>query len=204
LENSQRKSWKTPLSTSALRTVVFDIETKKLADEVGGWANLKRGDGGISVLVLWDSATGRFHIYDQNTLDEAARHLEDADVVLSFNGEKFDREVIEGILGRRLCLRQHYDLLLMIWDSLPCRQKGHTLGEVGERTLNQKKSGESNMAPALFNQGRFAELHDYCLADVHLTRRLFQFVQKEGGVIGVNGSILLLPLPDWFEQVNLG
>lgn len=191
------------MSPSGLRTIVFDIETRKLADEVGGWANLKRGDGGISVLILWDSSTGRYHIYDQTTIAEAAEHLEDADVILSFNGEKFDREVIEGILGRRLCLRQHFDLLLMIWDALPCRQKGHTLGEVGERTLNQKKTGESIMAPALFNQGRFAELHDYCLADVHLTLRLFQFVQKEGGVVGINGNLLPLSLPDWFQEVNL-
>lgn len=191
------------MSPSGLRTIVFDIETKKLADEVGGWANLKRGAGGISVLVLWDSTTGRYHIYDETTLEEAADHLEEADVVLSFNGEKFDREVIEGILGRRLCLRQHFDLLLMIWDALPCRQKGHTLGDVGERTLNSKKSGESIMAPALFNQGRFAELHDYCLADVHLTLRLFRFVQKEGGVIGINGNLLTLSLPDWFGQVDL-
>jgi DEAD/DEAH box helicase domain-containing protein len=192
-----------PSNISELRTVVFDLETKRLADDVGGWAKLKAGAGGISVLILWDSFTGRYHIYDEHTLEAAAEHLESADVVLSFNGEQFDRAVIEGLLGRRICLKQHYDLLLMIWDALPCRQKGNTLGEVGERTLNSKKTGESILAPALFDQKRFAELHDYCLADVDLTLRLFRYVQQHGGIVGIDGSLLPLSLPDWFEQVPL-
>lgn len=190
-------------SVSTLRTVVFDLETRKLASDVGGWDAMRAGRGGISVLVIWDSQSGRYHLYDETTLEAAAEHLEAADVVLSFNGAGFDVPVIEGLIQRRLCLPQHYDLLKLIWDALPHRQKGHTLGEVGERTLNQRKTGESVLAPALFDQGRFAELHDYCISDVHLTLRLFQFVQKEGGVIGVSGNLLTLSLPDWFGQVTL-
>ena len=191
------------MSRSVLRTVVFDLETKKLASDVGGWDNLKKGAGGISVLILWDSTTGRYHIYDEFTLEAAAEHLEAADVLLSFNGEKFDREVIEGLLGRRMCFRQHFDLLLMIWGALPRRQKGYSLGEVAERALGARKSGESVLAPALYDQQRFAELHDYCLSDVYLTLRLFRFVQEKHGVIGVDGAFLELPTPDWFDKVDL-
>jgi len=184
--------------------VVADIETKKLASDVGGWDAMRAGKGGISVLVVWDSWSGRFHLYDESTLGTAAEHLEAADVLLSFNGEGFDVPVIEGMLGRRLCIKHHYDLLLLIWSAISGRRKGNTLGEVAQRTLGAKKSGESVLAPALYDQGRFAELHDYAISDVDLTRRLFRFVQEHGGVVGQDGNLLELPLPELFRFIDLG
>jgi DEAD/DEAH box helicase domain-containing protein len=191
-------------SASDLRTVVFDIETKRLAKDVGGWDALRAGRGGVSVIVLWDSTSGRFHFYDEHTLDAAAAHLEASDVVLSFNGEGFDVPVVEGLLGRRLALKHHYDLLQLIWGAIAGRRKGNTLGEVAQRSLGVSKSGESVLAPALYDAGRFAELFDYACGDVDLTRRLFRFVQEHGGVVGQDGNLLELPLPDLFRFVNLG
>lgn len=184
--------------------VVFDLETRRLAAEVGGWDALRSGKGGISAVVVWDSTTHRPHIYDSHRLADAAKHLEAADVVLSFNGIEFDVPVLEGVLGRRLVLPIHLDLLQLIWKSLTGRRKGNTLDEIAKRTLNEGKIEKGTHAPALADEGRWGELFDYCLHDVELTRRLFRVVQRDGGVVGLDGNLMELPLPHWFGDCYLG
>ena len=157
--------------------VAFDLETCKLASDLpGGWKDLKAGKGGISCLVAWSSTSGRPHIFDAHTLSDAATLLESADVILSFNGISFDIPVLEGVLGRRLHLSNHLDLLAIIWKALDVTgepHRGNRLTELADRCLGMAKSGDGALAPALMRDGRWGELMDYCLHDVHITRSLF-------------------------------
>lgn len=184
-------------------TVIFDIETRKLAKDVGGWDNLKRGDGGISVVVVWDSISRRCHLYDSHTIAQAATHLEEADVVCSFNGRDFDVPVLEGVLKRRLSVPVHLDLLQLVWEATTGRRKGNRLDELAVRTLGETKVGDGILAPQLADEGRWGELFEYCAQDVQLTRDLFAFAQQHGGVVGMDGEILQLNLPDWFSKVKI-
>lgn len=191
---------------SSKYAVTLDIETLKLAADLpGGWPALKRGEGGISCVVMWSAASGRPHLYDANTLPDIAFPIGEADVLCTFNGVQFDIPVIEGVLSRKLTIKYHIDLLQQIWGALRAGQprKGNTLGEVAQRTLGVGKIGSGTLAPALAAEGRWSELFDYCLDDVHLTRRLFLFAQEHGGVVGSNGDLLPLNLPDWFKEVRI-
>lgn len=184
--------------------VVFDLETRRLASEVGGWDALKRGEGGVSALVLYDNRTHRHHLYDAHTLDAGIRHLESADLVLSFNGLEFDLRVLAGLADRRIIAPNHLDLLQLVWKALGSRQGKNTLDAIGRRTLGYGKTGDGAHAPALADEGRWAELFDYCVADVDLTRQLFKFVQNHGGVVSANGDLLRLDMPLGFEDLDLG
>jgi DEAD/DEAH box helicase domain-containing protein len=185
----------------------FDLETRKLAADLpDGWAALKRGEGGISCLAAWSSLSGRPHLFGENTLQDAGALLEEADCVLSFNGVRFDIPVLEGVLGRSLAIKHHLDMLQMVWAALSERgenHKGNSLGELAYRTLGTSKNGNGLLAPQLADEGRWAELHDYCLQDVHLTRNLFKFAQKHGGVIDSRDEMLLLTMPDWFKEAEI-
>jgi DEAD/DEAH box helicase domain-containing protein len=191
--------------------VVFDVETRKLAQDLGcaetpcahdrrscGWDALKRGEGGLSVIALWDSFDGRMYLYDMNTMEGLAHHLESADIVVGFNSMEFDVKPIEGIINRKLRLKEHVDLLQLIWTSLRqrgARLKGNTLDDVSKRTIGRGKSGDGLHAPQLADEGRWAELFQYCMDDVDLTRELLQYIMDNGGVIGPDGRFLPLPLP---------
>ena len=181
--------------------VCFDLETRRLADEVGGWDQLKRGAGGVSCLVIWDNVSDHCNIYTAETLEAAAKHLESADVVLSFNGIEFDVPVLEGVLGRRLTIPVHLDLLRLIWNAISGRKKGNTLDETSKRTLGRGKTDKGTSAPRLADLGKWSELFAYCAGDVLLTRDLFRFVQEHGGVIGADDRLLYLHPPlhftDW-------
>lgn len=183
--------------------VIFDLETRRLAKDVGGWGNLKRGDGSISALVVGDSISRRYHLYDLATLALAVEHLESADVVLSFNGQEFDVPVIEGLLKRRLEIRVHIDLLQLVWAAATGRRSGNKLDDLALATLGYGKPHDGTLAPILADEGRWAELFDYCLLDVDLTKRLFAYVQKNGHLINGNGTVLEVKLPDWFGGLDL-
>ena len=186
-----------------MEATTFDLETMKLAQDLdGGWAALRRGEGGVSCLVLWSARTGRPHLFDANTLSESISMLEASDVVLSFNGVGFDVPVLEGVSGKGIHLKEHLDLLQLIWEAIG-KQKGYTLDECGQRTLGWGKNGHGEMAPQLAEDGRWTELLEYCLGDVVLTLELFTYAQKNGGIIGIDGELLRLPLPEWFSQVKL-
>jgi hypothetical protein len=190
--------------SSPLHVAYFDLETRRLAKEIpGGWDAIKRGDGGISALVVLDSLYDYPNFYDDHCLSALADHLESADVVCSYNGKRFDVPIVEGLLGRSLALPRHIDLLDLIWSALNlthCPHRGNSLAEVSQRTLGQTKNGTGELAPTLSDAGRFAELFTYCLCDVDLTRRLFDYARREGGVIGPNGDFLSLAIPDWFRS----
>lgn len=184
--------------------VIFDLETRKLADELpGGWDALKRGEGGVTAVAVWDTKHNRMFLYDDHTIAACAEHLESADLVVGYNSASFDIPIIEGILGRKLRLKHTLDLLTTIWNALRARGdrkvKGNKLDEVARRTIGRGKTGSGAMAPELARQGRWAELFSYCMSDTELTRDLFEYVVKRGGVNDMFGNHLVLDLPDWLR-----
>jgi hypothetical protein len=181
--------------------VTFDIEIEKMVEDLpGGWEDAKRGLAGVASGVAYDSASGRYHLYDGHTLDSLGDHLEDADLVVSFNGRGFDVPALSGVLGRRLHLPRHYDLLKEIWDVAGRFYKGWKLHDVCMRTLGVGKTGHGEHAPVLAQQGRWAELFDYNLHDVWLTRELYNHVLKHGFVVDPDGEALELEAPEEYGQ----
>lgn len=172
--------------------VVFDTEIALPVESCPkGWEGARRGDCGLSACVIWDSITQRYHIYDKFTLNDAIRHLESADLIVGFNSDNFDLPLLESMYKGAMQIPPSYDILQAVWDEIG-KKKGYKLTDICERTLGLKKSGSGEFAPTLYKQGRFAELFDYCLNDVHITRMLFEHIRKEGYIIDTEGERLYL------------
>lgn len=177
------------------RIVCWDLEIEKPVDDfLDGWEAARRGDCGISALVLSDSETGRFHIYDKHTLDEALDHLNSADLLVGWNTINFDSHVLSGVTNRYITVRQ-YDMLQEAWHGVGFRQKGWKLGQVAERTLKLAKNGHGEFATALVARGAWGRLFDYCLNDVHLVRQLWNHVVDVGWLPDPEGNEIHLSLP---------
>lgn len=194
-----------------MKYVIFDLETRsgpldlRPDDEEAGWNALREGEGGISSLVIYDSEEDWAYIYDDKTLENAARHLESADLVVSYYGSKFDVPVIEGIINRKLRLRQHLDLYSKISEEgikngMIGRKGDFTLNAVCSRTLGCGKIGNGAHAITLIKEGRYGELFNYCAHDVLLTRKLFDYICQHNGVQGLHNSFLPIILPDWMKR----
>lgn len=177
-----------------MSVICYDLE---IAEEVvGDWAAARRGEKGVSSIVLWDSSTERYHLYDDYTLDAAADHLNSADLLVSFNGREFDRPCFEGFTGHKIEPKE-FDILQAIWSALGRPQKGWRLDNVAERTLGLRKNGNGVSAPKLYQDGRFGELFDYNLNDVFLTRKLYNHIVTYGTLVAPDGTTLqLIEYPD--------
>lgn len=194
-----------------MRIVVFDLETRLHAEQLDknkevGWAKLRAGDGGISALLAYDFSEQWLFSYDEHSIREIAKHLESADVVVGFRSEDFDVPVVEGILGRRLRLKEHLDLYTLIARTNAERGLVGTTGDltldaICKRCFGRGKSGSGAHAPDLYQEHRFGELFNYCGLDVRLTRDLLLHIVEHGGVQNFTGSFLHLDLP---AQVKRG
>lgn len=171
-------------SPQIMRVIVFDMEIAQSVKVKSDWDLARKGQLGVSCVCLYDSETQRPHVYDKHTIEACMEHLATADLLVSYNGKAFDVPALEGYSSLQLPPIPHYDILDEIWKSAGKKIKGYRLTEVGERTVGRGKSGSGEHAPVLHAQGRWAELVDYCLGDVYLTKDVFNYIIDNGCVIG--------------------
>lgn len=186
----------------------FDIETRmgpqhlSPDDEQRGWDMLRNGEGGISALAVYDSETNWCHVYDDKTIQQAAEHLDRADLLVGYCSSIFDLPCVEGIIGRRLRYREHYDLFTAIQHAnLNAGVRTHkgdlTLDAVCRRTLGRGKIDKGSNVFDRIKNGEWAALFNYCLDDVYLTRELMEYVWEHGGVVNVDKHFLSIDAPKW-------
>ena len=177
------------------RIVCWDLEiATPVEEQLDGWEAARRGDCGISALVLSDSETGRFHIYDKHTVLDGLAHLNSADLLVGWNTLDFDSRVIQGVTGEYITVVQ-YDMLQAAWRGVGFRQKGWKLTQVAERALGLTKNGHGEYATALAARGAWGSLFDYCLNDVHLVRQLYNKVVEQGWLPDPEGNEIHLDVP---------
>ncbi len=180
-------------SRAGLRLGVFDLETQRLAAEVGGWHNthLMR----VSVGVLYDSADDACTVFDEHGVPELLARLAQVDLVVGFNCKRFDYGVLSAYTARDLSRLPTLDLME---DVQACLGHRLSLQALGEATLGAGKTADGLQAVAWWREGRLEELAAYCQADVELTRDLFRFGQEQGHLLFTRKEQGVLRVPvDW-------
>lgn len=179
------------------RTIVFDVETKKEFAEVGGAHN--RHLLGVAVIGYWDSTTDAYRAIEEHEVLAFGSILRQADCVVTFNGEHFDLPVIQPYLPFDTAKLPSLDLMRHLE-----RVLGHRIGldACAEATLGAKKSGDGLQAIRWFRQGEIAKVKEYCLDDVRLTKRLWEYGRDHGQVffMGKDGAKRAAPVA-WGEKV---
>jgi DEAD/DEAH box helicase domain-containing protein len=158
--------------------VYFDLETRMLAAEVGGWHNthLMR----VSVAVVWDSRRKEFLDFTEDRVDDLLDLLFRADLVVGFNVKRFDYGVLSAYSPRDLSAVKTFDMLEDVH-----RRLGFRLGldHLARETLDRGKSGEGVQAVEWFRKGDMERLTAYCRDDVAVTRDLFLFGLEHGHLV---------------------
>jgi len=109
---SQRKG----LDALPARFGVFDLETIRSAEEVGGWTNTH--NMGVSVAVVYDSEINDFISYLEHEVDKLIDHLTSLDLVVGFNNKRFDNRVLSAYTDVHLAQLPTLDLLEEIHNHL--------------------------------------------------------------------------------------
>ncbi len=160
------------------REIFFDIVTLRLSHEVeGGWSNIARF--GLAVAVTWD-AENRFRRWFEPDAQALISELAQFDRIVSFNGDRFDFEVLRGYHPVDKLLPKSFDLLADLQRKLGFRIK---LDDLARETLGNKKTGNGLEIVQWWRDGRKEEVCKYCENDVQLLVDLMEFARKKKYVV---------------------
>ena len=158
--------------------VYFDLETKRTANDVGGWQN--KHAMGMSIGVTYSSALGEYRIYDEAHVQQLIEQLRRADLVVGFNHVSFDYGVLMGYTV--LNLEEHVrslDLMVDLETKIGHRPK---LDALGSATLGAGKTADGLEAIRWWQQGKIVEIAEYCAYDVKVTKCLHEYGSQNGHV----------------------
>jgi DEAD/DEAH box helicase domain-containing protein len=179
-----------PIRQSGLRFCIFDVETQRSAQEVGGW---HRADlMGISCVVLYDSTKDQYLEFLDKQVNELVEYLKKCDLVIGFNVKRFDFRVLGGYSDFNFESLPTLDILEEIHNRLGYRL---SLDHLARVTLGKEKTSNGLQALQWWKQGRIREIIDYCKKDVEITRDLFLYGQKNGYLLFMNKAKKTVRIP---------
>lgn len=160
--------------------IYLDVETQRLSNEVpGGWNNIRAF--GLSVAVTWNDRAGYREWYES----DAPRLIEELatfDRVVTFNGIRFDLEVLAAYGNARILRDKSLDVLKDLERRLGFRTK---LQDLARATLGKAKTGSGPDAVTWWRSGDPVlqrRVVEYCRMDVELLRDIVAHGRREGFV----------------------
>ncbi len=168
-------------NTNPPHFMVLDVETRRSAQEVGGWGNAHKM--GISIAVVYDSLKHSFTAYTQDELETMFIHLQKAELVIGFNIIGFDYKVLQPFSKYNLLNLPTLDLLVQVTKSLSYRV---SLDNIAKATLGLGKNANGMQALTWWKQGRLDEITTYCKQDVDVTRQIYLYGHKERHIFFTN------------------
>lgn len=169
---------------------VFDLETIRSAEEVGGWSNTHKM--GVSVAVVFDSQLNDFVTYLEHEIDKLIEHLKSFELIVGFNNKRFDNRVLSAYTADDLNLLPTLDLLEQVHNCLGYRL---SLNGLAEKTLGATKSADGLQALTWYKDGRIDLIQEYCKKDVEITRDILFYALEQGYLLFANKAKQVVRLP---------
>lgn len=147
--------------------LILDLETKHTFREFDEPQKL-----GISVVAVYDYATEKGQVFTEQELNNLFPLLENASYIVGYNSRTFDLPVLQAYYPGKVDSLSQFDILESIREKIG-RRIG--LNDVAFATLNEKKTGHGLMAIDYYKEGKWDELKKYCMDDVMVTKKLFDY-----------------------------
>jgi DEAD/DEAH box helicase domain-containing protein len=148
--------------------LIFDVETQRSAEEVGGWQNAHRM--GVALAVVFDVKRQSFRTYREHEVHRLLLDLVMADRVVGFNIDRFDLRVLGAYTDWSLSRIRTIDILAEIHRRVGFRL---SLAHLAEANFGEGKSADGIQSLRWWREGRLDLIEDYCRKDVDLARRLY-------------------------------
>ncbi len=165
-----------------MRKVVFDIETRNLFQDVG--TNDPK-DLDISVVCTYEYDTDSYKSFFQEDFGKLWPILENADMLITFNGDHFDIPLLDKYYPGDLTKIKSLDLLKEVKAGLGFRVK---LDSIAEATLGYGKSGHGLEAITWWKNKELDKLVKYCTDDVKVTKEVYDYALKNGSIKFKDGN----------------
>ena len=175
-----------------MKRIVLDIETNSTASHI--WLAVTQ-DLDTKEVKVWKAATDGLNLY-----------LKDADMIVMHNGISFDAPILNRLWKTTIRLSQCMDTLILSRLLNPVIENGHSLDSWGER-LGLSKIDYSKiwswMTGTFLDKNNFSQpfnepvmnlLEYYCIRDVELTGKLYEYLRAEQTKTKTSESALQLEI----------
>ncbi len=163
--------------------IVFDVETKKIFDEIDG---NDPGDLGVSIVSLYHrqlddqliEVSGQIYSFFESDFPKMWPLFSNVDRVIGFNTLKFDIPALKPYSPFDLRKLNHLDILDQVKQAIGYRL---SLDDLAQVNLDHQKTDHGLNAVIYWSQGTpesLGKLQKYCESDVLVTRDLYDFVLK--------------------------
>lgn len=169
--------------------VVLDLETKHTFREFDDHKKL-----GISVVAVYNYADDKGQVFTEKELSKLYPILENASYIVGYNIRSFDLPVLQAYYPGSIEVFPLFDILDDIKEKIG-RRIG--LNDVAFATLNEKKTGHGLMAIDYYKEGKWDELKKYCMDDVLVTKKLFDYGVEKGEIFYMNEIGKISIKVDW-------
>ncbi len=169
--------------------VVLDLETKHTFREFDDHKKL-----GISVVAVYNYADKVGHVFTEKELNKLYPILENASYIVGYNIRSFDLPVLQAYYPGNIEVFPLFDILDDIKEKIG-RRIG--LNDVAFATLNEKKTGHGLMAIDYYKEGKWDELKKYCMDDVMVTKKLFDYGVENKEIFYMNEIGKISIKVDW-------
>jgi DEAD/DEAH box helicase domain-containing protein len=163
---------------SGRKVVVFDVETQRSFDEVGGRTQFHKL--GVSAAVAYRYDLDQFLEVTEEDIGRLIDLLCEADLVVGYNILGFDYEVLSAYTDRNLRALPTVDLMRDLEAKLGFRPK---LDSVVQPTLGVGKSADGLQALEWWRRGEVDKILAYCRDDVRVTRDVYDYGKRNRCVL---------------------
>lgn len=158
-----------------MRIITFDIETANWMSDIGSG---DPADLTLAIICIHDPESG-YHSFLEGELSKLWKILEHADMLVGYNSDHFDIPILNKYYPGDLTHIKSLDLMQEVYTSLGRRLK---LDAIAEGTLGEGKSADGLQSLKWWREGEVEKVRKYCLKDVELTRKIFDYALENGGI----------------------
>lgn len=159
-----------------MRIVTFDIETANWFNETGG---NDPADLSIAIVCVHDSGTDSYSSYLEPELSRLWPILERTDMLVGYNSDHFDVPLLNKYYPGDSSRIKSLDLMVEVQGALGKRLR---LDSIAEGTLGVNKIADGSKSMQWWRAGEVDKVREYCLKDVEITKKIFDYALKNGSV----------------------
>ncbi len=177
-------------------TIVFDIETQKSFDEVGGRENLHLL--GISVVAAYSYNHSKTFVFEEKNLNQFQKLLDEAGTLIGFNSASFDVPILVAY-SFKVDSFNKLDLMEDVVKGVGFRV---SLDNIAGTTLGVKKSADGLQAIKWYKEGNMEDIKKYCVKDVLITKDVYEYGKKNGHVLFLNRQNTKVAIPVFWGKAK--